>query len=41
MKLLVDNREQKELITILNNRFNNVELSNLDIGDFIIKNDDD
>ena len=41
MKLLVDNREPKELITILNNRFNNIELSNLDIGDFIIKNDND
>ena len=40
MKLLVDNREPKELISILTNRFKNVELGNLELGDFIIKNDD-
>lgn len=41
MKLLVDNREPKDMITILQSRVNNVELSNLDIGDFIIKTDTD
>jgi ERCC4-type nuclease len=41
MKLLVDNREPKELISILTNRFKNVELGNLELGDFIIKNDAD
>jgi ERCC4-type nuclease len=41
MKLIVDNREPKEIIAILKSRINNIELSNLDIGDFIIKNDND
>jgi ERCC4-type nuclease len=41
MKLLVDNREPKEMINILKSRLNTVELDNLDIGDFIIKTDTD
>lgn len=41
MKLLVDNREPKELIAILKSRLANVELNNLDIGDFVIKTDAD
>jgi ERCC4-type nuclease len=39
MKLLVDNREPKDIINILNSRVKHVELANLDIGDFIIKTD--
>jgi ERCC4-type nuclease len=39
MKLLVDNREPKEMISILKSRLKTVELDNLDIGDFVIKTD--
>ena len=39
MKLLVDNREPWGLIEQIKIRVENVEFSNLDIGDFIIKND--
>ena len=41
MKLLVDNREPKDIINILKMRVKNVEQINLDIGDFIIKTDSD
>jgi len=41
MKLLVDSREPKEIISILSSRLKNIEMTNLDIGDFIIKNDND
>jgi len=41
MKLLVDNREPKEMISILKSRLKTVELNNLDLGDFIIKTDTD
>lgn len=41
MKLLVDNREPKDMISLLKSRLQNVELGNLDIGDYIIKTDDD
>ena len=41
MKLLVDNREPKDIINILKSRIKNVVLENLDIGDFIIKTDTD
>ena len=39
MKLLVDNREPWGLIEQIKIRVENVEFTNLDIGDFIIKND--
>ena len=39
MKLLIDNREPKEMISILKSRLKTVELDNLDIGDFVIKTD--
>ena len=39
MKLVIDNREPKELITALQNRVDSVSLENLEIGDIIIKND--
>ena len=41
MKLLVDSREPIGLIELLKVRVQNIEFGNLDIGDFIIKNDDD
>tara|TARA_B100001093_G_scaffold209461_1_gene201152 strand:- start:2037 stop:2885 length:849 start_codon:yes stop_codon:yes gene_type:complete len=41
MKLLVDNREPIGLIELLKVRVENIELTNLDIGDFVIKNNDD
>ena len=41
MKLLVDNREPKDIIAILNSRLNNIEITNLDLGDYIIKNEKD
>lgn len=41
MKLLIDNREPKDIISILKSRIENIELDNLDLGDFIIKNDND
>ena len=41
MKLLVDNREPNGLIELLKVRVEHIELTNLDIGDFIIKNNDD
>ena len=39
MKLVIDNREPKELITALQSRVDNVSLENLELGDIIIKND--
>ena len=39
MKLLVDSREPKDIINILKSRIN-IEQRNLEIGDFIIKNND-
>lgn len=41
MKLLIDNREPTDIINILKMRIKNVEQTNLDIGDFIIKTDSD
>jgi ERCC4-type nuclease len=41
MKLLVDNREPKGLKELLGVRLKNIEICNLDIGDYIIKNDND
>jgi len=41
MKLLIDNREPKGLKELLGVRLKNTEIGNLDIGDFIIKNDND
>ena len=41
MKLFVDNREPKEMISILKSRLKTVELDNLDIGDFVIKTEAD
>jgi len=41
MKLVIDNREPKELITALQSRVDNVSLENLELGDIIIKNDND
>ena len=38
MRLIIDNREPKEIIALLQSRVDNVELDNLNIGDFIIKN---
>tara|TARA_A100001011_G_scaffold323285_3_gene345139 strand:- start:6731 stop:7450 length:720 start_codon:yes stop_codon:yes gene_type:complete len=38
MQLIIDNREPKEIIALLQSRVDNVELDNLNIGDFIIKN---
>ena len=40
MQLIIDNRELKEIIALLQSRVDNVELDNLNIGDFIIKNND-
>lgn len=40
MQLIIDNREPKEIIALLQSRVDNVELDNLNIGDFIIKNND-
>ena len=41
MKLFVDSREPVGLIELLKVRVKNIEFGNLDIGDFIIKNDND
>ena len=38
MKLYADSREPKGLLELLNSRVSNIETGNLDIGDFIIKN---
>ena len=40
MKLLIDSREPKEIISILSSRLKNIEIGHLDIGDFIIRNND-
>ena len=41
MKLIIDNREPKEIIDIINSRVKNYKLENLDVGDFIIKDNND
>ena len=41
MKLIIDNREPKEVINILKLRVEDTKLENLNIGDFIIKNNND
>ena len=41
MKLLVDSREPPGLMELLKVRVKNIEFGNLDIGDFIIKTDND
>ena len=41
MRLIVDNREPKDMILELQNRVTNVSLENLELGDFIIKNNKD
>lgn len=38
MQLIIDNREPKEIVSILKSRIENVEQENLDIGDFVIRN---
>jgi ERCC4-type nuclease len=40
MRLIVDNREPKEIITILQSRIENISLENLELGDYIIQNSD-
>ena len=39
MRLIIDNREPNDMITLLKERIDNVDLENLDLGDFVIKND--
>jgi len=34
MRLIVDNREPKEIITILQSRIENIGLENLELGDY-------
>jgi len=41
MKLYIDNREPTDVINIIKSRFPDVVLGNLEIGDFIIKNNND
>ena len=41
MKIEVDAREPKELITMLKSQIDQVEVTNLDIGDVVIKNNND
>lgn len=41
MKLYIDNREPKDIITILKSRVDNIEQTNLELGDYLIKNDQD
>lgn len=38
MQLIIDNREPKEIVSILKSRIENVQQENLDIGDFVIRN---
>ena len=38
MRLIVDNREPKEIITILESRIENLSLENLELGDYVIQN---
>lgn len=40
MRLIVDNREPKEIITILQSRIENIGLENLELGDYVIQNSD-
>lgn len=40
MRLIVDNREPKEIITMLKSRIENISLENLELGDYIIQNSD-
>ena len=40
MQLIIDNREPKEIISIIKTRINNIELKNLDLGDFVINDKD-
>lgn len=41
MKLIIDNREPKELKTLIQDKIENVELKNLEIGDIIFLDDHD
>jgi len=41
MKLVIDNREPKELKTLIQDKIENVELKNLEIGDVIFLDDND
>jgi ERCC4-type nuclease len=41
MRLIIDNREPKEIITILQSRIETISLENLELGDYIIENSDD
>lgn len=41
MKLVIDNREPKELKTLIQDKIENVELKNLEIGDIIFLDDND
>ncbi|ALH23275.1 ERCC4-type nuclease [Chrysochromulina ericina virus CeV-01B] len=40
MRLIIDNREPKEIITLLQSRIENVTLENLELGDYVIQNSD-
>lgn len=40
MRLIIDNREPKEIITIIQSRIENISLENLELGDYIIENSD-
>ena len=40
MRLIVDNREPKEIIIILQSRIENISLENLELGDYVIQNSD-
>ena len=41
MKLVIDNREPKELKTLIQDKIENIELKNLEIGDIIFLDDND
>lgn len=41
MKLVIDNREPKELKTLIQDKIENIELKNLEIGDIIFLDEDD
>ena len=41
MKLVIDNREPKELKTLIQDKIENIELKNLEIGDIIFLDEHD
>jgi len=40
MRLVIDNREPKDIIAILRSRVDNIILKNLELGDYVIENND-